>query len=72
MRYVIVNDVAQYARYIHNCVMTQRLPSVTLDNFACWSNWIIQGKKDMEPNTDSRVSIQLNLKPICIIEYGNQ
>ena len=44
----------------------------TLDNFACWANWIIQGKKDMEPNTDPRVSIQLNLKPICIIEYGNQ
>ena len=43
-----------------------------LDNFACWANWIIQGKRDMEPNTDPRVSIQLNLNPISVIEYGNQ
>ena len=43
-----------------------------LDNFACWTNWIVQGKKDMEPDTDPRASVQLNLKPICIIEYGNQ
>ena len=43
-----------------------------LDNFACWKNWIIQGKKHTEPATDPRASVQLNLKPICIIEYGNQ
>ena len=43
-----------------------------LYNFAFCSNWIIQGKNNMEPNTDPRVSIQLNLKPICIFEYGNQ
>ena len=43
-----------------------------LDNFACWVNWIIQAKKDMESHTDPIDSIQLNIKPICIFEYGNQ
>ena len=32
----------------------------------------LQAKKAMESNTDPIDSIQLNFKPICVFEYGNQ
>ena len=32
----------------------------------------LQAKKDMESDTDPIDSIQLNLKLVCIFEYGNQ
>ena len=46
-----------------------------LNNIAIiWAQWRLQlqAKKDMESNTDPIDSIQLNIKPICVFEYGNQ
>ena len=44
-----------------------------LNNIAIWAHWRLQAKKDMESNTDPIIdSIQLNIKPICVFEYGNQ
>ena len=43
-----------------------------LNNIAIWAHWRLQAKKDMESHTDPIDSLQLNIQPICIFEYGNQ
>ena len=43
-----------------------------LNNIAIWAHWRLQAKKDMESNTDPIDSIELNKKPTCVFEYGNQ
>ena len=48
-------------------------PYAMLNNIAIiWEHWRLQAKKDMESNTDPIDSIQLNINPICIFEYGNK